>query len=482
MTRGMQPTVQFIHESVWSYLVDDGLNILSDTACGDLEATSHDSFKQQCLSYLRRCAPTLLPAPTDGVKENMSEGILQTRELQQHARKIAPVLPYALDGVSTHAASAHLAGHPQLYFIENYPCSLWARMYNLLVTYHRERLSQTVNISYIFVLKGADTLMTAVFQDGESRVEWDCDTSAERHPTLLGLATDLSDLAMLDILLKGGANPDSHARDRQSCLKLAIGKEDYTSARRLIGAGAQLDRLSTSSQADYLDMAVESVNLEIVQLLIRHVKISFWHSPGHHALQLAMRRYENGYGGFEIVRTLLTWLESLSEECKGNSNAVNTSPASKNVYRALFHLAILRGDLSAVSLLLDDGAVVDKAAMEQAFKMLKLLNGTEHTSHQEDGQHEEVLVALFERQTEYDCSDLDEAWSAPSSLQLVNFLLDRGPNILDSVLRIAPALRQGESQDGDQDSPTSRSHSPKAQLTSGIERDPWHRTRPQPHF
>lgn len=310
-------------------------------------------------------------------------------------------------------------------------------MYNLLVTYHRERLSQSVNISYILVLKSVDTLMTAVIQDGESRVEWNCDTLAERHPSLLGIATDLSDHVMLDILLKGGASPDSHARDSQSCLKLAIGKGDYTSARCLIVAGVHPNRIGTSSQANDLDMAVESGNSEIVQLLMRHAKFSFGHSADYNAFRLVMRRYKLGYGGVEIVRNLLTWLESISEEREGDSNAVNTL-STHEVYSALFQAAISQGDLSAVSLLLDGGVVVDKAAMEQAFNMLESLSG--NTYREEAGQPKEVLVALFERQTEYDCSDPDEAWSAPSSLQLVRFLLDRGPNILDSILGIAPAV------------------------------------------
>ena len=146
-SRGMYPTVQLIHESVRNYLLDSGLKVVAAAPRDSYAAWCQENLKILCLGYVKNCALELLKLPVDGQKEHLSDHFMNVIELQRQTNTTHPFLDYALDGMITHAQSAHCAGHLQHSYMEMFPLDTWIRLYNLLVASHHSRLSQRATLT-----------------------------------------------------------------------------------------------------------------------------------------------------------------------------------------------------------------------------------------------------------------------------------------------------------------------------------------------
>lgn len=305
VTKGMQPTVQFIHESVRTYLLNTGLKSLAPDLYPNLLAQCNKSLRDQCCTYLGRSALKLLQHSIDGMKEALPAHFLEVIRLQRDTNDKFPLLRYVLDGVLAHADLVHSAGLPQHEFIQAFPLSRWSRLYDLLVHRHEDRLSEDVSPMYIFVIQGAHALAGAVIDGSSSKSHWNVDMSAEVHRSLLGAAVDLGDDRMLDLLVAGGVDVDSDARNGQRCLALAIEKSETNMVGGLLRAGASVDA------ASYLRLAVETGNTAILHMLLSHPAYATQRTEDYdYALRLAVRRYDDGAGDIDVALVLLDRLRT----------------------------------------------------------------------------------------------------------------------------------------------------------------------------
>lgn len=300
VTKGLQPNVQFIHESVRTYLLDTGLRALAPELHRNLLAQCNKSLSDQCYTYLGRSALSLLQRRSDGMKEALSDHFLEVTRLQRDTNSTHPFLRYALDGVLAHAGLAHSAGLQQHEFIAAFPRSRWSRLYNLLVHRYEDRLSQNVSSMYIFVIQGEYALAGAAIENPVAKSHWNANVSAELHGSLLGAAVDLGDDRMLDLLVAGGVEVDSSARNGQSCLALAIERSDRNIVRSLLQAGASFDA------AGHLRLALEAGSISILHILLSHPAYATQHPDDYDtALRLAIRRYSDGVCDIDVVLVLL---------------------------------------------------------------------------------------------------------------------------------------------------------------------------------
>lgn len=366
MTKGMRPTVQLIHESVRNHLLDTGLRPTVPLSGHNLSAWCHENLKALCLGYVEKSALALLQRPECGQKEHLSDHFMDINELKRQTSTSHPFLDYALDGVITHAQQAHCEGRPQYAYMKTFPIETWIRLHNILVASHNLRLSRDATVVYILVIKGASQLVKLITQDASWRPDTGNLASNEQHRTLMGVATDMGDYEMLDMLLATGVPPSSDAKDGQSCLSLAIGKGDATICRRLIAAGAKVNNISTRSRPSDLRLAHESGFLEIVQALLQHPHYANHLDTNFEAdLKFALRRYARSNVLFE---ELIPFIDKALENSSGSDPESPSSKAATHaIHTAVLRAACQRADIGVIKRTIDQGAVGDNDLLQSSF-------------------------------------------------------------------------------------------------------------------
>jgi hypothetical protein len=237
MTKGRNQTVQFIHESVRDYLLDQGLAAIQPMLSEDVVSISHEHLKICCLHYLEKRQSAILCASNDGVKALMSRRRRKVIAMQIQVAAAHPFLSYAIKGILYHANLAHSTSRPQNAFVTEFPHGIWRRYHNICCHLYRHRMSIETQPLYTFVAMGAFELARIEIQKSSSRIE--DRLKGEHHRTLLCAAVDNEDHSTMNLLLDNGAVPNDHSRPpASSCLALAIEKKDSLMVRTLIDNGA----------------------------------------------------------------------------------------------------------------------------------------------------------------------------------------------------------------------------------------------------
>ena len=232
-TKGKEPRVQFIHESVRDDLGTTGLKSLAPHLARNLPGLTHDFLKQRCLELIseRVCRHLSLPAILPKAKSGEAE------KLRARSREDLPFLEYAVSNVLYHAESAGAHEVSQHDFIDTFPLATWTSLNNLHERYGVRRYTSSVTLPYVLADRGFVRLLSAEFQQRDP----DLSAMRERHTTLLGAAVHGCHTEIVELMLERGANKNLSANELGRLLKLAAEKRDSRVLESLIEAGNQHD-------------------------------------------------------------------------------------------------------------------------------------------------------------------------------------------------------------------------------------------------
>lgn len=187
MSRGEVPTVQFIHESVRDYLIQDGLERLDPSLKPDLHAACNIRLQHCCQRYVLLCASRELRSPSDGTKECLSTSLLEVQTKREQMDKDYPLLAYALDGLLYHAELGSEA-RARIDLVKCFQLDTWLRLHNLMTQDASDYLGSDVSWEHVFAIKGHLHLLNVATRDEASKHLWDRKMPNERHTSLLAAA------------------------------------------------------------------------------------------------------------------------------------------------------------------------------------------------------------------------------------------------------------------------------------------------------
>jgi hypothetical protein len=128
ITKGINPRVQFIHESVRGFLLGKGLEMIQPGLSENIVSLSYERLKDCCLRYLEKSETALLPAlqlaSNTGVIVVESE-LIAYRGRRSRACDTHPFLHYAVKDVIRHAHLTHSLVRPQHTFVAGFPHRFW---------------------------------------------------------------------------------------------------------------------------------------------------------------------------------------------------------------------------------------------------------------------------------------------------------------------------------------------------------------------
>ncbi|KAI1025080.1 hypothetical protein LB504_009748 [Fusarium proliferatum] len=137
----MDPTVQFIHESVRDFLLKDGgLRVILDTS-GDIDAESHDKLKSCCYKY------TQSYTEENGLPESDSKHHLS--ETCFAADFEFPFLRYAVQNTLYHANAAEEGNIGQTEFFKTFQLANWIQHNNVFQEGYVRRYTAGASLLYV---------------------------------------------------------------------------------------------------------------------------------------------------------------------------------------------------------------------------------------------------------------------------------------------------------------------------------------------
>lgn len=162
---------------------------------------------------------------------------------------------------------------------------------------------------------------------------------------------------MLDKLLESGVPSSSEAKDKQSCLTLALGKSDVAICQCLMAAGAKVNMTTSHGPSD-LRLAIQSDCPELVRALLQHLQYAHRQSSTFETdLRFAIRRYAESTCRFGALAHLL---DKALEKPSGQNPGFSVSKADMlRIHTAALQAACQRADSVAIQHMIDQGAVVD---------------------------------------------------------------------------------------------------------------------------
>ncbi|PNP80121.1 hypothetical protein FNYG_06540 [Fusarium nygamai] len=367
ITKAKKPTVQFIHESVRDFLIEDkGLYKLWPELGADWESQGHEELKLCCSAYVFH----------ETIRKALDEQkSTDARVLKDDLLKQFPFLEYASQFVLRHAdAAAHKITQQQ--FISEFPVISWVQIFNIFEKHKIRKYDQEADILYILADRGLPNLIrirleTSPGVDGGGGryrhllLAAMAKGNKESVTALLGLPSSIHNGVDITDSLK--CNIDSVRKDHTP-FSWACEEGYVATAKFLLQNGARvieadLVRIMKNGHSEIvkmlLDKGVDAAaadkggwtplhgasqygHLEIVKILLdKEVDAAAANKDGSTPLHQASQ-----YGHSEIVKMLL-------------DKGVDAAAADKNGWTPL-HRASQRGYSEIVKMLLDKG--VDAAA------------------------------------------------------------------------------------------------------------------------
>jgi ankyrin repeat protein len=215
-TRGNQPKVQFIHESVRDYLRTTGFGNLAPHLNENLPGLTHEFLKQRCLEliseevYRQLSLPATLPDPK-------SE---EVRNLLVKSNAELPFLEYAVNSLLYHAECAGAYQIQQHDFVKDFPLSIWTSLNNLFERHMVRRYTTSVTLPYILADHSLPILLRV--QLDQRNADWS--GTKERHRTVLGAVVNSCHVEALKIVLDCGATKNCTPEEYEKVLRIAAKK------------------------------------------------------------------------------------------------------------------------------------------------------------------------------------------------------------------------------------------------------------------
>lgn len=149
-------TVQFIHESVRDFLLEDNrLAAIWPGLEGNFTGQSHEALKQCCFVYMSAEHVNQLDLPSP-LPESVFE---QAVTLYQNVGDIFPFLEYVNENVLYHADEAERNGVSQKDFLSSFPIAEWLKHHSLFEKNDTHRYLSTVSLSYLLAERDLSVLI-----------------------------------------------------------------------------------------------------------------------------------------------------------------------------------------------------------------------------------------------------------------------------------------------------------------------------------
>ncbi|KAI4718290.1 purine and uridine phosphorylase [Aureobasidium sp. EXF-10727] len=253
-TRGTNPTIQFIHESVRDFLLKESGSILQ----ADMDFTSaglaHDFLKQSCLRYLV------------SVAVDHCQGCTVTDLLDDHA-SFFPFLEYSISHVLKHAELADSLGEPQRTFLEHFPLRSWIFLQNFTERYKIRRYGTGTSLLYILVEQNLSHLVRIEVCRSQS-----INVEGGRYDFPIIAAAAVGNKQMLEILLENGANPNQGGTKYEHVLFAAIDKSNSIAVQVLLKYGAVPEASEPWHLETMLRLAVQKGQHSITKLILENCR------------------------------------------------------------------------------------------------------------------------------------------------------------------------------------------------------------------
>jgi hypothetical protein len=154
VTRAARKTVQLIHESVRSFLLQEtGLPALEPRLASNIAGLSHGDLKRCCQNCLQVRLPEQLTGPLAQIEPQ------QIEELRREMSNIYPFLQYTVSGLLHHANIAQSHGVAQQRFVEELALGNWIALYNLFEKAKIRQHSFKATKAYVFADQSATHLL-----------------------------------------------------------------------------------------------------------------------------------------------------------------------------------------------------------------------------------------------------------------------------------------------------------------------------------
>jgi ankyrin repeat protein len=395
-TKGNQPKVQFIHESVRDYLSTNGFKNLAPHLTENLPGSTHEFLKQRCLEFISEevCRYLSLPATLPKAKSAEAE------KLRSRSKEDLPFLEYAVSNVLYHSESACAYQVSQHDFIEAFPLATWTSLNNLNERHEIRRYTSSVNLSYVLADRGMLRLLSTEFQQRDL----DLSATRERHVTLLGAAVHGSHTEVVKSILERGANKHWSASELERLLKSAAERQAPRVLELLIEAGDQLE--CGKILGSILIKHSRAGNIGVVQLLLdKGADVNAQGGDYGNALQAA-----SAGGHKEIVQLLLDKGADVNAQGGYYNNALQAASAG--------------GHKEIVQLLLDKGADINAQGGDYGNALYAA----------SAGGHKEIVQLLLDKGADVNAQGGDYgnalyAASAGGHKEIVQLLLDKGADV-----------------------------------------------------
>ncbi len=241
------PTVQFIHESVRGFLLEDGrLQKLWPDVPNNLKGQSQERLKQCCLDYCclslndvfleslvgkesaskvkrPRRAATQTKGPHQSATRSSPRRLDPERKRnRQLALEVFPLLEYAVRNVLHHADAAEGAGVDQGQFLASFPLSDWIKLENVIAQYVNRQHGENASLLYILSEYNAPNLIKC-YPNNLSGFK----KENERYglPILAALATGSREAVLALMEAHADSEPQNHIL-HDICRQYACSRDD----------------------------------------------------------------------------------------------------------------------------------------------------------------------------------------------------------------------------------------------------------------
>ena len=405
-TRSKTPTVQFIHESVRDFLLEEnGLAMLQLGIDCTSAGLIHDSSKEQCQRYFSAVTTNYPLGSSDEVA------------------KLFPFFDYSIRYVFKHAELAASHGIPQELFLKDFPLGRWTILHDHAEKHKIRHYGTETSLLYILTEMNFLHLFRVEVRQSRS-----VNAQGGRYDFPIMAAAVVDNNEMLRLLLEHKADPNKAGKKYRHALFAAVDNSNVPAIEMLLENGAMSSTTDDSSFRIFgalLRKAVMKGQTSIVKLLLLNREALAANIPitglNSDIVNFAVRRTDN-----EIFKLLIKF-RAIG---LGHERGLNLA----------LELAISESKGDLVCIMLDgiaDLTVLGGACKSLLFKAIRF--GQENT-----------IRMLLDRGADVNMSDSDgytvlHAASDNGNETIVRMLLDRGAdvNMSDSAGRTGLYIASG---------------------------------------